>query len=97
MAKIIRLTESDLKKIIKSSANRILREYIGDEEELGRYDLANGLTDEDFYNIDAMNAEAYQQEEDDMKDYAEQMQADEWIGREFWDPSDGDLYRGSAW
>ena len=37
--KKIRLTESDLHRIIKESAQRILKEYIGDEEELGRYDL----------------------------------------------------------
>lgn len=95
MAKIIKLTETDLRHIVRDSVKKIIREYVGDEEEFGRYDLANGLTDEDFYNIDAMNAEDEQQLEDewaenDFKDW----EAEQYIGQEYWDPTDNELYRG---
>ena len=95
MAKIVRLTEADLRSIIKSSVNKILREYTGDEEEFGRYDLANGMTDEDFYNIDAMNADAQgEQDERIARDEFEEYESNQYMGEDYWDPSDNDLYRG---
>lgn len=95
MAKIVRLTEADLRNIIKSSVNKILREYTGDEEEFGRYDLANGLTDEDFYNIDAMNADA-QGEQDDREAF-EEWESNQYMAEDYWDPTDTELYRGTVW
>lgn len=95
MAKIVRLTEADLRNIIKSSVNKILREYTGDEEEFGRYDLANGLTDEDFYNIDAMNADA-QGEQDDREAF-EEWETNQYMAEDYWDPTDTELYRGTVW
>ena len=97
MTKIVRLTESQLKNIIKSSVGKILKEYTGDEEEFGRYDLANGLTDKDFYNIDAMNADAFEKEEQAMQEYIKDLDAEQFIGQEYWDPTDNELYRGAIW
>jgi len=89
MAKIVRLTEADLRNIIKSSVNKILKEYTGDEEEFGRYDLANGMTDNDFYNLDTINAD-----ERIARDEFEEYESNQYIGEDYWDPSDNDLYRG---
>ena len=48
MKKIIRLTESDLHRIVKN----VLKEYVGDAEEYGMYDINDDLYDmpEDEYN-----------------------------------------------
>jgi hypothetical protein len=40
MEKVIRLTENDLRHIVESSVKKILTEFVGDEEALGRYDLS---------------------------------------------------------
>ena len=89
MAKIVRLTEADLRNIIKSSVNKILKEYTGDEEEFGRYDLANGMTDNDFYNLDTIK-----EDERIARDEFEEYESNQYIGEDYWDPSDNDLYRG---
>ena len=96
----IRLTEQDLHKIIKSAAEKIIKEYIGDTEEYGRYDID---TDEDYYNMpdDEYNdlqqqlANKYEMEDEDMKQMADEWEAEQYIGQDYFDPGDGDLYRGA--
>ena len=91
---IIRITESDLHKIVKESVKKILKEYTGDSEEFGRYDI-----DADKYNMPDDEYDALQQQiaddysDEEMRKDFDEMEADQYIGQEYYDPSDGDLYR----
>lgn len=88
MSKIIKLNESSLKRLF---------EYVGDEEEFGRYDINPddyNMSDEEYENLQqqlAANDELY---DNDIKELADEQEAEQWIGRDYYDPGDGDLYRG---
>lgn len=104
---IIRLTESDLKNIIKNSVKRIIREA-------GNDDIENGVraTEEDdddlpYYGaIDTDDADdddylgylndEHNDEDADIRDYLDDMEADNWINQDDGNMSDDDLYDSRA-
>ena len=98
MRKILRLTEGDLHKILESSVKRILKEYNGDDESLGRYDIDDkqyDMSDEEYADLQRQLGNKYAEEDEDMKEYFDDLEADQYIGQDYWDPSDNDLYRGT--
>ena len=80
MSKVIKLNESSLKRLL---------EYIGDEEEFGRYDInpdEYDMSDEEYENIKqqlAMDNEFYN---DAMKEMSDEQEAEQWIGNDYYDP-----------
>ncbi|MBR6517588.1 MAG: hypothetical protein IKT40_12225 [Bacilli bacterium] len=52
MKKVVRLTEEDIKNMIKESVNSILKEYYGNED--GFYDYENDAMDQADSNHDMM-------------------------------------------
>ena len=80
MKKVIRLTESDLRRILKESVKTVLREYTGDSEEYGMYDVYNDLYDmpeDEYRNLQQQRAEWDEEDEDrQLKDYFDSMEAD---------------------
>jgi len=80
MSKVIKLNESSLKRLL---------EYIGDEEEFGRYDInpdEYDMSDEEYENIQqqlAMDNEFYN---DAMKELSDEQEAEQWIGNDYYDP-----------
>ena len=88
MSKIIKLRESSFKRLL---------EYVGDEEEMGRYDIDKELYDmpEDEYQaLQQKIFDGYEDEEIAMKELMDDNYADQFIGQEYYDPSDYDLYKG---
>ena len=88
MGKVIKLTESSFKRLL---------EYTGEVEELGRYDIDDDLynmSDEEYNDLKQQQGEWNDQYEIDMKDMADDWEADQFIGRDYYDPSDNDLYSG---
>lgn len=88
MKEIIRLTEEDLHKIIQKSVERIVRETRND-------DIVNGIEndDDEDYNDRVLNDDEeskflgnmndkYQEEDSDMKEYFDDLNADQWIGND---------------
>ena len=108
MKKIIRLTESDLHNIIKESVNRILREDVlgndwheNDDNENSVYNnyepfesqIERYRAEDEFRNQHDWGAQG--EEEIDPTFYEDPDQyRDDVIGGNY-DPSDGDLYRGT--
>lgn len=87
MRKVIKLKESSFKKLL---------EYVGDEEELGRYDI-----DSDKYNMsdDEYNALKKQiGDDDDFEDELRSLDADwedeQFIGQDYYDPGPYEEYKG---
>lgn len=82
MGRTIKLNESSFKKLL---------EYIGDEEEFGRYDIDDGkydMSDDEFLDLQRMTAYDNEEYEDDMRDFIDGNEGyDEWAGRDFYDPS----------
>ena len=83
MKKIVRLTESDLYNIIEKSVKRVLRETQND-------DIENGAEAYDEY-LDYLNSKR-QEEDEDMKERFQDMEADEWIDQDQHDLTDNELY-----
>ena len=92
MKEVIRLTEEDLHKIIQKSVERIVRETRNDdivngiesEEEDDKSKFYNDRIlrdDEEEQFLGDMN-DKYQQEDSDMKDYFDDLNADQWIGND---------------
>ena len=89
MPKIIKINESSFKKLL---------EYVGDEEELGRYDI-----DPDKYNISDEEYENLQKQigddddfEDELKSYEDDWEAEQFIGQDYYDPGPYEEYKGMA-
>lgn len=83
--------ESKIHDIVKS----VIKEYIGDSQEFGRYDLDDyNLSDDDYQNLLQKSYDSYEDEEMEMKDWLDDYNAEQFIGQEYYDPSDNDLYRG---
>ena len=84
--KIIKLTESDIQKIIKSSVQKVLKE---------EYDIDDfgGLSDGEYNELQQQIIDAYEKEDEDMKDYYDSSFADAHDNDDYgYSPSDGDLY-----
>lgn len=92
MKEVIRLTEDDLHKIIQKSVERIVRETRNDdivngiesEEEDDKsqyYDNRILHDDEENELLGKMNNK-YEDEDSDMKDYFDDLNADQWIGKD---------------
>ena len=92
MKEVIRLTEDDLHKIIQKSVERIVRETRNDdivngiesEEEDDKSQYYNNRilhNDEENDLLGKMN-DKYENEDSDMKDYFDDLNADQWIGKE---------------
>ena len=78
----IKLNESSFKKLL---------EYIGDEEEFGRYDIDDekyDMSDDEFLDLQRMTAYDNEEYENDMQDSIDGNEGyDEWVGRDYYDPS----------
>lgn len=92
MKEVIRLTEDDLHKIIQKSVERIVRETRNDdivngiesEEEDDKSQYYNDRIlhdDKEEQFLGDMN-DKYQQEDSDMKEYFDDLNADQWIGND---------------
>lgn len=92
MKEVIRLTEEDLHKIIQKSVERIVRETRNDdivngiesEEEDDKSKFYNDRIlhdDKEEQFLGDMN-DKYQQEDSDMKEYFDDLNADQWIGND---------------
>lgn len=92
MKEVIRLTEDDLHKIIQKSVERIVRETRNDdivngiesEEEDDKSQYYNNrilYDDKEKQFLGDMN-DKYQQEDSDMKEYFDDLNADQWIGND---------------
>jgi hypothetical protein len=82
--KIIKLTEDDIKSIIKESVKRTLKEDYGFNE-------FGGLSDAEYDELQQNIIDKYEQEDEDYNE----MMADEYSQEDnMYNPSDGDLYRG---
>lgn len=102
MKKIIRLTERDLHRIIENSVRRVIRETKNDDIENGaeaydedaidRYADDHMVSDADYDDYLGYLNDKYQDEDDDMEDYFNDMEADRWIGQDQHDPTDNELY-----
>ena len=96
MKKIIRLTESDLHRIIENSVRRVIRETKNDDIENGEeaYDenAIDRYSDDHMASDDDYLGYLNQDEDDDMEDYFNDMEADRWIGQDQHDPTDNELY-----
>ena len=89
--KKIRITEGDLHKIIKKSVAKILREYNGDVEELGRYDIYPedyNMSDEEYADLKRQQDERALQDYEDEEEYFNDYEAEQAIGQDFYDPGD---------
>ena len=86
MKKIIRLTEGDLHNMIRESVQSILKEFDVDDE-------GNTIMSNDEYNkySDFLGNE-YDKEDADMQEYFDDMNAEQFIGMDDHDPTDGELY-----
>ena len=91
MKQIIRLTEGDLHRIVRSSVKKIIREYTGDEEALGRYDIDDekyDMPDEEYDDLQRLTADDNEKYESDMQEFIDGNEGyDEWVGRDYYDPS----------
>ena len=102
MKKIIRLTESDLHRIIENSVRRVIRETKNDDIENGaeaydedaidRYADGHMVSDADYDNYLGFLNDKYRQEDKDMKDYIDDEEAERWIGLDQHYPTDNELY-----
>ena len=90
MKKIIRLTEGDLHKMIRESVQSILKEFDVDDE-------GNTIMSNDEYNKygDFLGNE-YGNEDADMQEYFDDMNAEQFIGMDGHDPTDSKLYHFMA-
>lgn len=82
MGKVIKLTESSFKRLL---------EYTGEVEELGIYDIDDELynmSDEEYNDLKQQQNDWAAQDEEDMEEYFKDMEADQFIGRDYYDPSD---------
>lgn len=75
---VIRLTENQLHKLIKEASFRLIREYIGDAQEFGRYDIEDGippnhLDDDEYEGYQDMIAQSEE-------DYDAFQKYEEWQG-----------------
>lgn len=104
---IIRLTESDLRNIIKNSVKRIIREAGNDDIENGVRASEEDNGDLPYYGaIDTDDADdddylgylndEHNDEDADIRDYLDDMEADNWINQDDGNMSDDDLYDGRA-
>ena len=90
MKKIIRLTEGDLHKMIRESVQSILKEFDVDDE-------GNTIMSNDEYNKYGDFLGNEQGEEDaDMQEYFDDMNAEQFIGMDDHDPTDSELYHFMA-
>ena len=89
MSRIIKLRESSFKRLF---------EYVGDEEEMGRYDIDKELydmPDDEYQTLLQKSYDAYEDEEEDMKEYMADDYDDQFMGPEYYGGlSDYDLYKG---
>ena len=89
MKKIVRLTESDLHRIINESVKRVLREYVGDEEALGRYDLS----DNPYIPEDEKDRIVTQKSTKTIFDDNSELDEPEYMGADINDPGPYSLYK----
>lgn len=92
MKEVIRLTEDDLHKIIQKSVERIVRETRNDdivngieseeEDDKSQYYNNRILHDDDENDLLGKMNDKYENEDSDMKDYFDDLNADQWIGKE---------------
>ena len=92
MKEVIRLTEDDLHKIIQKSVERIVRETRNDdivngieseeEDDKSQYYNNRILHDNDENDLLGKINDKYENEDSDMKDYFDDLNADQWIGNE---------------
>lgn len=103
MKKIIRLTESDLHKIIEGAVKRTINEIAYTKKGFSKIkeakndDIENGEYDNSFLTPDDEDyvSDVYDDYEDrDMRDYLDSQDADDGYDDDF-GYSDGDLYRGA--
>lgn len=97
-AKFQRAREWKNESRINDVVANVIREYIGDNQEFGRYDLDDDrykLSDDEYQELMQKSYDNYEDEEQEMKDWLDDYNAEEYIGQEFYDPSDNDLYRGA--
>lgn len=98
MKKIIKLTEGDLLRIIKNSAIRILRETKNDDIQNGVMaseedeDDLNAYDDDDDDFLGYLNDMREKDRDDDLRDYFDQMDDEQWIGQDDHDMTDNELY-----
>lgn len=79
MPKTIRLNESSFKKLM---------EYVGDEEEFGRYDIDNdkyNMSDAEYDNLQRQLGDDTEFDEF-MKELAADQEAEQFIGQDYYDP-----------
>ena len=89
MPKIIKINESSFKKLF---------EYVGDEEELGRYDIdpdKYNMSDEEYENLQKQVCDKYDFE-DELKSYVDDWEAEQFIGQDYYDPGPYEEYKGMA-
>jgi hypothetical protein len=65
MKQIIRLTESDLHKIVKESVNRIIREWNGDRDVPNEDELWREYDNNPYYETDNDKVDRYHKERED--------------------------------
>jgi hypothetical protein len=87
MPKIIKINESSFKKLF---------EYVGDEEEFGRYDI-----DPDKYNMSDEEYDSLKKQigdednfEDELKSLYDDLEAEQFIGQDYYDPGPYEEYKG---
>lgn len=83
-------------KLRESSFKRLF-EYVGDEEEMGRYDIDKELynmSEDEYLSLLQKFHDAYEDEDKEMRELVADQEADQFIGQEYYDPSDYDLYKG---
>jgi len=79
MPKTIRLNESAFKKLM---------EYVGDEEEFGRYDINNNqynMSDEEYNSLQQQLGDDTEFD-DFMKELVDDQEAEQFIGQDYFDP-----------
>ena len=89
MPKIIKINESSFKKLF---------EYVGGEEELGRYDIdpdKYNMSDEEYENLQKQVGDKYDFE-DDLKSWYDDLEAEQFIGQDYYDPGPYEEYKGMA-
>ena len=87
MPKIIKINESSFKRLL---------EYVGDEEEFGRYDIDHdkyNMSDEEYENLQKQVGDKYDFE-DDLKSWYDDLEAEQFIGQDYYDPGPYEEYKG---
>ena len=87
MPKIIKINESSFKKLF---------EYVGDEEEFGRYDIGPdkyNMSDEEY---DSLKKQIGDEDdfEDELKSLYDDLEAEQFIGQDYYDPGPYEEYKG---